>query len=609
IGRTLHGKEVTARMPNGRAKLVLQVAGSALSLVRVRYAPTRAARQAAAPVHVELLAQACSPNTKPDGLAITDGTVKSALANAVREHRLAGRDVIVLLHGASVSCHHMTLPALDADSTRKAVHLKLANLLHYSADEALTTVERLEHDRPHAGDSQHVYRVACIPASTARAVCDAVFDIGLVPADVLPAPAAIESLAASSAAVAECPHAAVLHIGESGATMVLLQYGTVTMSHELPCATRELTAALMRPIIAQDQPLELNETQARELRDAVGIPEPGQTVESLDLPAERVLPLLEPVLQQWARVITQWLSFAATSEGAGPVEQLVLIGPGASIPGLAAAFDSRLPARVSAKDLFCDSVWIECSLGLTSDGARPHEFGAVLGAARKEFRLPSLLPDDVRRGRRLRAAGRMARFGSPVLTAGLLIAAFLLNRLGASLSPVLAAEEAAMAQVQARAAELRGIERLALEVARMKQDANAFIAAGPRWTGVFKEIARILPAPLTLRQLEGRRDELGMELLVAARLDPSAATGDFDDLIQKTLIAFQESIFFDGVAIVSASRIDDESGNERDQAELELQMRLIYPGADGRAIPASGAMPRLTGAFEPDAAVAEVTPR
>lgn len=569
-------------MPQRHTHLILQAIGPEAALLRLH--PDGNRRRG---YRVEVLGAFRAAARSRDAAAISDDAALRQLAQCVREQGLTGRTATLLLGGASVSCHRLALPKLDRESANKAIRLKLANLLPYDVRLAALAIEGPT-PRETEGTIEHVYQVACAPAELPRTACQAVQTAGLVVHDLLPAAAAIEAVVAARLADRDTEPIAAAYIGESATMLVVCHAGVVTAVNELPAALSDLTAALMRPIIVGERSIELSEADARRHRDTSGLPAAGEIVETLGVPAERVLPLVEPVLQQWARSLTQWLSFAATNAPMQALSRLVITGPGAAVPGLVRALTGRLPLGVEADDdpargvqphpptNPAPSAGADASRAVLSPaqwaGLRP-----AVHAAECAFNLPSLLPRELRRTRRLASGIRVAGCCGTVLAATFILATAALWRAGGGLSSTLAANEGTMDKTRSRLSELRHTLQRARRAEKLHNDMQIFSLCTPRWSGVLRELARVLPPQVVLRRVQAEQRNGSVELLVTARVFADTAASGFDQVIQAPLRGLQASPFFEAVEVVSADQPTAGVGPNSESGELRMKMRVIFP--------------------------------
>ncbi len=556
--------------------LVLQAVGPEAALLRMHPDPAQPAKS-----RIEVLGTFHAAGRSRDTQALADENLVTALGQCVRDHHLVGCRATILLGGALVASHHIKLPKLQRPAALKAIRLKLAKRLPYEVARATIAVEGPM--QPAAeGAAEYWYQAASAPTELLDSTCAAATKAGLHVDDVLPASAAVEALLVARLHERDEQPIAAAFLDESATTLVVCQKGLVTVINELPAGLADLTAAMMRPIIAGEQPITLSEAEARRFRDTSGIPELRTMVEALNVPAESILPLLEPVLQQWGRSFTQWLTFTSASDPSRAVQKLFLTGPGAAVPGLATALDGRVPADIEVdkqvSQLF--AAWQGQEVAESADSMSPVEW---IGLAPSSYaidrgrQLPSLLPGELRRARRLRSILNVTSICGLATAAALLIAAIAIFRAGNELQANLAANTAVLQQSRSQLARFQQNVAKANRIEQWQNQVDTFTKCVPDWPGVMKVLAETLPQQMVLRQIQAERKDNAVEMLVTALVFRDETSGGLDRVIQGPLRSLQASPFFESVEVVSAGDAIGGLQPDADRVELRLKMRVVFP--------------------------------
>ncbi|HUN81180.1 MAG TPA: hypothetical protein VMV81_06670, partial [Phycisphaerae bacterium] len=349
--------------------------------------------------HVEITSAAAFPTTKKgdDVATLRDQTLIDALKAHVHDNGWKGREAIALVSGPYVGCHYFEMPPLKRDAMRQAVMLKLAQQLHFDVSAAVVAIDT---DSAPAGRSRT--GVVALHQDLAQCVVEIIDELGLQLLSISATPSSLALLAASERKGAQGQQA-MLHIDENLSTLIVLDGDKPYVVTELSLGSADFVSALMRPIITGDECVQLDQAAATTLRDEIGIPAPDARIVSLEITGDRILPLLEPVLQKFAKQITQWLSFAATCNGGVVVKSLLLVGPGTSIRGLGPALAGRLSVEVGTES------WLDGKASLefaAADGVLDR-YAFAVSAIRSRAQLPDLIPPRVRqqnKSRRLRAS-------------------------------------------------------------------------------------------------------------------------------------------------------------------------------------------------------------
>lgn len=465
----------------------------------------------------------------------------------VKSNGLRGKDLVCLLGGSAVACHYYDLPPLKGESLHNAALLKLRQQLHYDVAQAIVAIGApIPRETP--SGLQHRVSVTAVPRAAAADAAALAERLGLTLRRVTAAPAAMAAFLK-----ADLPPEPGLHGGlvvdEAVSTLAVFDGGKPCVTSELPIGVTHLTKALMRPIIAGDGVLQLTEEQARQIRDRSGIPAPDEVIEPIGVTGDRLLPLLEPVLQQFARQIVQWTTFAATTTGGErQVESLRLAGPGGALRGLAETLSLRLPVSVRSQTGLVTRVEGE---GFSKD-VELGRFVAVIGAVAGSDPLPDLTPPEVRRIQRMRYGRRALLTGAVLATAALVALSVLLEQVSSPWAREAASREQQLAGVQELIAARDRLDAEARRVSLLKAELEAFAGQGPSWVGVFKEVALLLPPEV--QAIEYRLDSEGDALRLTLRGAVHHGSVGFDRTVEQTLLVLQRSPFFERVRLLAANR-------------------------------------------------------
>jgi Tfp pilus assembly PilM family ATPase len=550
------------RMSRGREILMLHAAADAVKLVRAELRDG-----------VVELSDACSflARGKPeDRHPLRDETTLDAIATHVSQMRWRGRDLLCLIGGSMAACQYYDMPRLTGQALRQAAMLKLKQQLHFDVAEAVVAVDPVI-GSDSGKKSQTRVRVAAIHRERIRAAVDAAGRAGLNLVAISAAPAAIATLAQEAFKTAE-GLTAVLYVDEVISTLVVLDGGSVCVTTELPIGLNDLTAALMRPIIDGDNVIQLDESRALELRNQVGIPAADQRIEALGVTGRRLLPLIEPALQKFAKQLTQWLTFAATSVEGGKIATVRLVGPGAAVPGFGQALAIRISLEVRAED------WLSGLARLTgpSQAFALNSAAAIVGAARRREALPDMLPGDVRMAHRLRRIRRSVAFCGPLVAVAVLAVAALFHNVNEKLRSTLDVQKQNLVNVRQIVNENGRWTAEQKTVDRLQKQIDDFATATPLWVGLFKELSILLPTELQATDFIARTGDDGIKVTVNATVFVRHDGRGVDEVVEKSLLLLQRSSFFRRVQLLSANR------NEKTQfrggaGTLSVELDLAYP--------------------------------
>jgi len=498
---------------------------------------------------------------------LQDQTALDALAAYLNDNGLTHRPLICVLGGASVACQFHDMPPLKGPALRQAVELKSAQQLHFDMAEAVVALDagtRL--DRP---DGPRL-RVQVVAAK--KETVDAAIALG----DRMKT-TVTHIVSASSALAMLCRRRgesdkglrAALHIDERTTTLVVMENGLPCVATELSFGASDLTAALMRPIIAGNDVIQLDEQKANQIRERIGIPLPSMSIEDLGITGERVLPLLEPTLQKLAKQLTQWLTFASVNANRERVQRIELVGPGAQIPRMAETVAARVNIECAAGDWLTDIAMVPAD-----DAATVPTLGVAAAAALYHGSLPDLVPTTVRRKRMAVRVRRVATLAGAPLAAAIFAFGLVVENLAVNVDPLTLQSQQRMMDVQRLLSVGKDCERKRQTIAAVNREFDGFARATPAWLGLFKELSILLPREyhaneLTARQVDGR-----LRLTVTGEIQLTADGRRFGDVVQQTLVQFEKSPFFARVQPVSSNQSPTSGGAA---GTLTIELDPAYP--------------------------------
>jgi Tfp pilus assembly PilM family ATPase len=503
-----------------------------------------------------------------DASALRDQQAVDALCTYITESNYAGRELVCLVGGSGVACHYFEMPAMPVKAMGQAVRLKLGQQLHFDLSKAEVSVARCKSTS--SGAAQARVCAAAVEKELADAAVAIAERCGLQLVAISLVTSALTNIARRVAGDAEGTRAFV-HLDERSAQLIVLKDGEPFVINELTMNLSDLTSALMRPILAGEEVIQLDEEKAIRIRNAVGIPTPDVSVEELGVQGDRLLPLLEPTLQKWSKLLTQWLTFASTSIGRGPIRTASLVGPGIEVKGLAALLSTRLSIELKPEN------WLTgfAALSVNSTTAAPNSIAAVAGAA--EFaKLPDLLPVSVRKERKMRRLRRSVSICGPMVAAAVLAFSFLFEQVGSGLEARVDLNRQKLAEMQDLVLRNARHSNRQARVSSMEQAFASFAHATPSWTGVFKEFSLLLPAELRAEEYVAREKNGAVILTLNASVHSGDGGRSFDQVVSQTLLLLQRSAFFKRVELATANK-EAKPGEEGTQGTLAIELDLSHP--------------------------------
>ncbi len=510
-----------------------------------------------------------------DTSILQNSEVLGEFAAHVRSRGHCGKDVVCVIGGPSVACHYFNLPPLAPRLLRQAVLLKLGQELHFPVAEAAVAIQPSLGAPLSAGGETRLHASAAhrdVTSAVRRAIERASLNLVAMAAapDVLAA-------AADMVGADDKPLTAILHLDRRASMLISIHHGSPQVATELPVCVADLAEALMRPILCREEVIQLDERRAWALLDEVGIPKADQHVACLGVGADRLLPLLEPVLQKLAKQLTQWLTFSATCTGGDSAGRLRLVGPAAAVPGLAEAIEARIGLPVSAFS------WLDgfVDRGSGAGSLRAGDCDLAAAAALTWNILPDLTPSEVRKSRALRRLRRLIAVGGFSAAAAIVGVALSFEQLNRNVADSVDTRRELLDQVQRTLSRHMTLEAEAEAVQRLEEQFGDFAGASVAWVGVFKELSLMLPAELQATEYSASGEGPDLTLRVRAAVYSKDTGRGFDTVVSQALLVLQSSAFFRRVELVSAKRAE-ESEATGIAGELAIDLLLVFPGEKAR---------------------------
>lgn len=504
--------------------------------------------------------------------SLLDQLALDSAAEAIRERsdwRRAG--LIVIVGGGDIATHYFSMPSMEGKSLTQAVRLKLSQQLHFPLTEAVVDVHRSSLARS-VGAATVSMRATAIRKNVARAAVAFGQQARLELIGVTSSAVALARLSESEQTEPIEGVRAVLQIDGAYSTLIVIGDDGPCLATELPVGVDDFTKALMRPIIAGDDVYQLEEADAVALRDRVGVPDRDADLGVHNLRGKNLLPLLEPALQRFAQQLTQWLTFAATTEGGGNVTRIQVVGIGAGMPGLGESIGHRLKLDVDCPD------WLSRQAKSASASIHNVEaFAAASSAARFMAELPNLLPEEEFKRRRIARFRSSTTKAGPIVAAATLGVAFLFNQVGGHLSQAVGEVQSEMVRVQSMVDKNTQLQQERSAITAIKARFDDFASHTPNWLGFFKELSLILPKEIRVTRLSTRNTGFELRVIIDGEVVRTRNGQSCDKIVEFTLTALERSPFVSAVHLVNSSRSDDGKSNFEGTLSVEVSLAYAVP--------------------------------
>jgi type IV pilus assembly protein PilM len=299
-----------------------------------------------------------------DGEVAEPATVSSAIKRLWAEHKFGGKEVVVGVGNQRVLVRELDMPALPPAQLRAALPFQVEGLLPVATSDALLDFYPISQSTGSEGPQLHGLLVAAT-AETVLANTRAVEQAGLRPTMVdlnAFAVARVQSRSGFASGVV-----AFVDIGARVTNVSIVVDGHPRFVRILPSGGHDVTEAL-------SSTLDIPPQEAEQMKREIGI---GLATAAEDLTAKQ---LVSEVTTGLVDAVRNTLVYYASSNPGGAVQQIVLSGGGAFLPGLGQYLASAARVQVVMGDPL-SSLPLAKGVDPRSFGADPATYVVPLGLA------------------------------------------------------------------------------------------------------------------------------------------------------------------------------------------------------------------------------------
>ena len=484
------------------------------------------------------------------------------LREVVKRRGWRGMRAGCLLSRSATSTQSFLFPPMPDKELRQAIEIKLEETLHFSLEEASFGFRRIRETE--SGGTPRV--LTLVAAARKKAIFRALSvlrEAGLRPVAIGAAAESLANLAYHARLCNEEEATVHVDIGEDSTILNLFDGRLLRFSREVDVAGSAFTAALMRPIITANGPIQLDHDQANQLKLAAGYPRDD---EQLELPhgirSQEILPLLEPVVRQLSGEINRSIDYLRGILERDRIDRIVLSGSAAQLRNLDAQLQENLGISVVRMDPVARAT-AHWRLSIQdSDVANPEGFSAILGYSLGHQEPINLLPREEWVDQMLQQVTHVRRMLVPPVLAGVICLA--LAGMPASRSYLDASKNMRLALQETEQCiqfEMRQQARWQ-QVLEVAEDVALARGAQPDWASVLKEISRALPEQAQILSLKVERQKSRLVVRVTGQVHAGALL--FEELLADVSVALGTSPFFENLRVVNASASSGEPLGEFD---------------------------------------------
>ena len=270
-----------------------------------------------------------------NGEVIEENTVATALKQLWAEAKFRSRDVVIGLGNQKVLARDLVVPRGSIESIRAALPFQVQDLIPVPVTEALLDFYPISEISSDTGPAVSGLLVAAVKTSVLANV-NAIRKAGLSPVDVDLVPFALQrSIGADTVGTA-----AVIDIGATTTNIVISTGGVPQFVRIIPAGGDDLTRALISR-------LGIDRELAERVKAGIGLANGSVPPEN-----RAAVEVIYEVTRELLNSLRNTLSYFASTRGGRHVEQVVLSGGAARLPGFAESLASMTSMTVTMADPF-----------------------------------------------------------------------------------------------------------------------------------------------------------------------------------------------------------------------------------------------------------------
>lgn len=473
-------------------------------------------------------------------VAADPATRVAALKELVRDISLSELSGIVSVIDDPFAClRPVTTPPMPPAERPQAVRWQLQPFLAIPPEEAMVEVEPLEGT---ASDPQkQKFLAAAFPAASLKEHLNFLSQAGIQPTQLVPKEMAVAGWL-NRQSPSPGGQTAVLELGGSGCEFMVFENGLPVFTRKIPGGGASLTREMTGVLMTAEGQVSLTEAEAEAFKRNIGIPNSPETsaMKAGQVTGAQLFSLMRGNLERLAMEAERSMAFYGESGGQVRGGELLLIGGGAHLKGLAGWLQERLGVAVR----------VPVPEGGDSE---PASSGIpAWGAALTQGRGMNFLPAELRH----RVGRDLQRVAFKGIATALLLGAVLLR------AGLFVSRQSLLKQISAFQLEQQAVAPQ-LEWVRPSLTARTLAAAEPDWSETLRALSRITPAEIHLvdLNLEARTVLLRGRVHRGARR-PDEVLGLFMQVLTETCL--------DSVTLRSSRLTDSSSG----QMEFEVSGEL-----------------------------------
>ena len=324
------------------------------------------------------------PESVQDGVILDIPRVTEAVRQLFREHRLPAVDTVAAVSGSHVLVRNIKVPEMNVATLKRSIRFEAAKHLDQGTNGVSIESSAVEFEVTGKSGTPPQLDILLVvaPATMVNGRLAVMDGAGLEPVAIdVEAFALVRAMEACHLLPPDGQATVVMNMGATYTDLNIVIGKEVVVTRSIPIGGNALTSSVASML---NVPVEEAEEQKRMIDLSPSDDPDDYSGMAASDPARQVaLPFVDELIRELRRSVIYFQSQAAEAGMAVAVEQLVLVGGGTQLPGLASYLGDRLGMNVAALDPLMNGQGAP-QMEETWSGRGP-ELAVAMGLALKEY--------------------------------------------------------------------------------------------------------------------------------------------------------------------------------------------------------------------------------
>lgn len=268
--------------------------------------------------------------------------IAPTLVKILRKKRISVKKAVVCISGGDIQYKIVELPSIPEKEVMNAIRFKLQNAIQIPMDNAYITYNKLAQL---SQKGSGLYFVTVIDREYLSGIVKEIDKAGITVKDIVPS---VQALAASFD-TRKAENCALLEIGKTISSIVLIRKGAIVFARELKYGSDNISKAMTGVLLAGGERVEVGYEKAEELKNSFGIPmDIEKYTEEAGYPGLEIYSLMRPQLEKLSSEIFRTFEYYNHELGTRvEFDEVFLTGGGSKLKNLADYLSKEMKIKIS----------------------------------------------------------------------------------------------------------------------------------------------------------------------------------------------------------------------------------------------------------------------